>query len=47
MKILRDTGATQSLMSDSVLPLTENRFTGAKVLISGVKRAFEKSHSMK
>ena len=36
-KILRDTGATQSLMLDSVLPLTENSFTGANVLISGVE----------
>ena len=37
VKILRDTGATQSLMLDSVLPLTENTFTGANVLISGVE----------
>ena len=37
VKILRDTGATQSLMLDSVLPLTENSFAGANVLISGVK----------
>ena len=37
MKILRDTGATQSLLLDSVLPLTENSFTGANVLISGVE----------
>ena len=36
-KILRVTGATQSLMLDSVLPLTENSFTGANVLISGVE----------
>ena len=36
VKILRDTGATQSLMLDSVLPHTENSFTGANVLISGV-----------
>ena len=35
IKILRDTGATQSLMLDSVLTLTENSFTGANVLISG------------
>ena len=35
--ILRDTGATQSLMLDSVLPLTENSYTGANVLISGVE----------
>ena len=33
----RDTGATQSLMLDSVLPLTGNSFTGANVLISGVE----------
>ena len=32
-----DTEATQSLMLDSVLPLTENSFTGANVLISGVE----------
>ena len=37
VKILRDTGATQSLMLDSVLPLTKNSFTGANVLISGVE----------
>ena len=35
--ILRDTGATQSLMLDSVLPLRENSLTGANVLISGVE----------
>ena len=37
VKISRDTGATQSLMLDSVLPFTENSFTGANVLISGVE----------
>ena len=37
VKILRDTGAIQSFMLDSVLPLTENSFTGANVLISGVE----------
>ena len=37
VEILRDTQATQSLMLDSVLPLTENSFTGANVLISGVE----------
>ena len=37
VKILRDTGATQSLMLDIVLPVTENSFTGANVLISGVE----------
>ena len=42
VKILRDTGATQSLMLDSILPLTENSFTGANVLISGVERLAEK-----
>ena len=36
-KIFRDTGATQSLMLDSVLPLTENSFTGENVLIPGVE----------
>ena len=35
--ILRDIGATQSFMLDSLLPLTENSFTGANVLISGVE----------
>ena len=37
VKILSDTGATQSLMLDSVLPFTENSFTGANVLISGIE----------
>ena len=37
VKILRDTKATQSLMFDSVLSLTENSFSGANVLISGVE----------
>ena len=37
VKILRDTGATQSLMLDSVLNLTENSFTGANILISWVE----------
>ena len=37
VKILRDTGATQSLMLDSVLPLTENSFAGANVLVSVVE----------
>ena len=32
---VKNTGATQSLMLDSVLPFTENSFTGANVLISG------------
>ena len=37
VKIFRDTGATQTLMLNSVLPLTENSFTGANVPISGVE----------
>ena len=37
VKILRDTGATQSLMLDSVLHLTENSFTGANIIISEVE----------
>ena len=37
VKILTDTGATQSLMLDSLLPLTGNSFTGANVLILGVE----------
>ena len=37
VKILRDTGATQSLMLDGVLPFTENSFTGTNVLILGVE----------
>ena len=37
VKILRDNGATQSLMLDSVLPLTKNSFTASYVLISGVE----------
>ena len=37
VNILRDTGATESIMLDSVLLLTENSFTGANVLISGLE----------
>ena len=37
VQILRDAGATQSLMLDSVLLLTENSFTGANVLIPGAE----------
>ena len=37
VNILRDTGTTQTLMLDSVQPLTENSFTGANVLISEVE----------
>ena len=33
--ILRNTGATQSLMLDSVLPLTENSFTMQMYLFQG------------
>ena len=40
MKILRDTGATQPLNLCSELPLTENSFTGANVLILGVEMGF-------
>ena len=47
VKILRDTGATQSLMLASVLPLTENSFTDANVLISGVEMGILEAHSMK
>ena len=36
VKSLRDIGATQSFMLDSVLPLTENSFAGANILISEV-----------
>ena len=37
VKIWRDSGEIQSLILDIVLPLTENSFTGANVLISGVE----------
>ena len=47
VKILRDTGATHSLVLDSVLPLTENSFTGANVLISGVEMGVLEVHPMK
>ena len=50
VKILRDTGATESLILDSVLLLTENSFTGANVLISGVEMGVlevHEVHSMK
>ena len=46
VKIWRDTGATQSLMLDSVLPLTENSFTGANVLISGVEMGVLEVHEV-
>ena len=35
--MLRDTGATQSLLLESVLPLSEQTSTGANVLIQGVE----------
>ena len=37
VNILCDTGATQSLLLQSVLPLTEQTFTGASVLVQGVE----------
>ena len=37
VKILRDTGATQLLLLQDVLPLTEESFTGASVLVQGVE----------
>ena len=37
IKMLRDTGATQSLLLESVLPLSEQTSTGANVLIQGVE----------
>ncbi|KAJ8045955.1 hypothetical protein HOLleu_09080 [Holothuria leucospilota] len=40
IKILRDTGATQSLLLDGVLPLSDSTSTGANVLIQGVECGF-------
>ncbi|KAJ8041401.1 hypothetical protein HOLleu_12209 [Holothuria leucospilota] len=40
IKILRDTGATQSLLLDGVLPLSDPTSTGANVLIQGVECGF-------
>ena len=37
IKILRDTGASQSLISEDVLKFSEKSFIGASVLISGVE----------
>ena len=37
IKILRDTGASQSLLVKDVLPLNEQSFTGSSVLIQGIK----------
>ncbi|KAJ8050209.1 hypothetical protein HOLleu_03318 [Holothuria leucospilota] len=40
IKILRDTGATQSLLLDGVLPLSDSTSTGANVLLQGVECGF-------
>ncbi|KAK9509341.1 hypothetical protein O3M35_006680 [Rhynocoris fuscipes] len=40
IKILRDTGASQSLILDTVLPFTDNSFTGKHVTIQGVGYEF-------
>ncbi|KAJ8035316.1 hypothetical protein HOLleu_22499 [Holothuria leucospilota] len=40
INILRDTGATQSLLLDGVLPLSDSTSTGANVLIQGVECGF-------
>ncbi|KAJ8039062.1 hypothetical protein HOLleu_16653 [Holothuria leucospilota] len=40
IKILRDTGATQSLVLDGVLPLSDSTSTGENVLIQGVECGF-------
>ncbi|KAJ8039219.1 hypothetical protein HOLleu_16866 [Holothuria leucospilota] len=40
IKILRDTGATQSLLLDGVLPLSDSTSTGANVLIQGDECGF-------
>ena len=40
IKVLRDTGATQSLLLEGVLPLSEQTSTGANVLIQGVECGF-------
>ncbi|KAJ8038132.1 hypothetical protein HOLleu_19119 [Holothuria leucospilota] len=40
IKILRDTCATQSLLLDGVLPLSDSTSTGANVLIQGVECGF-------
>ena len=37
VRILRDTGATQSLLVEDILPLSETTYTGAHVLIQGVE----------
>ncbi|KAJ8047942.1 hypothetical protein HOLleu_00064 [Holothuria leucospilota] len=40
IKILRDTGANQSLLLDGILPLSDSTSTGANVLIQGVECGF-------
>ena len=40
IKMLRDTGATQSLLLEGVLPLSEQTSAGANVLIQGVECGF-------
>ena len=40
IKILRDTGASQSLILEGVLPLSEKTFTGASILVQGVECGF-------
>jgi endonuclease V-like protein UPF0215 family len=37
IRILRDTGASQSLLLEGVLPLSENTSVGATVLLQGVE----------
>jgi len=37
IKMLRDTGASQSLLVQSALPLDEQAFTGSNILIQGIK----------
>ena len=40
VKVLRDTGASQSLILDSVLPFCENSSVGASVLLKGIGDGF-------
>ena len=37
IKILRDTGASQSLIRESVLPFSSSSFNGSNVLLQGVE----------
>ena len=39
--ILRDTGASQSLLVKNILSLNEQSFTGSNVLIQGIKSGVE------